>query len=130
MDDRRWTDWDARYPHKEDSTRNPYYNQPTHSPYKGQSFAVACMACGILSMLLTCLAIVPIILGAFSLLFASLAYRKGKRRNHLVFYGLMSSGFGIISAIIMLVQIFTMQLDGTQMSAYQQYLQEYYEQHQ
>lgn len=128
MDDRRWTDWDSRCPHKEDSTRNPYYNQPTHSPYKGQGFAVASMVCGILSMMLTCLAIVPFILGAFSLLFASLAYRKGKRRNNLVFYGLVSSGFGMISAIIMLVQIFTMQLDGTQIGAYQQYLQEYYEQ--
>ena len=75
MDDRRWTDWDARCPHKEDSTRNPYYNQPTHSPYKGQGFAVASMVCGILSMTLTCLAIVPLILGAFRLIFASLAFR-------------------------------------------------------
>ena len=130
MDDRRWTDWDARCPRKEDSTRNPYYNQPTHSPYRGQGFAVASMVCGILSMTLTCLAIVPFILGAFSLIFASLAYRKGRRRNNLVFYGLVSSGFGIISAIIMLVQIFTVQLDGTQFNAYQQYLQEYYEQQQ
>ena len=130
MDDRRWTDWDARCPHKEDSTRNPYYNQPTHSPYKGQGFAVASMVCGILSMTLTCLAIVPLILGAFSLIFASLAYRKGRRRNNLIFYGLVSSGVGIISAIIMLVQIFAVQPDGTQFGAYQQYLQEYYEQQQ
>ena len=128
MDDRRWTDWDSICPHKEDSTNNPYYNQPTHSPYKGQGFAVASMVCGILSMMLTCLGIVPFILGAFSLIFASLAYRKGKRRNNLVFYGLVASGFGIISAIFMLVQIFALQPNGTQMNTYRQYLQEYYEQ--
>ncbi len=128
MDDRHQIDWDAKCPHKEDSTRNPYYNQPTHSPYRGQSFAIASMVCGILSMMLTCLAIVPIVLAAFSFLFASLAYRKGKRRNHLIFYGIVSSCFGIISAIIMLIQIFTIQPDGTQFDAYQQYLPQYYEQ--
>ncbi len=130
MDDRNQTDWDAKCPRKEDSTRNPYYNQPTHSPYRGQSFAIASMVCGILSMMLTCLAIVPFILAAFSFLFASLAYRKGRRRNNLVFYGIVSSGFGIISAIIMLIQIFTIQPDSTQFETYQQYLPQYYEQQQ
>ncbi len=126
MDDQRYTDWDARCPRKEDSTRNPYYNQPTHNPYRTEHFAVASMVCGLLSMTLTCVVIAPLILGAFSLLFASLAYRKKRPSHHLVFYGILSSCFGIISAIIMLIQIFTMQMDGTQFSAYQQYLQEFY----
>lgn len=128
MDNRRWTDFDAKCPNKEDSTNNPYYNQPTHSPYRGQGFAIASVVCGILSMMLTCLTIVPIILAAFSLLFGALAFRKGKRLNHLVFYGLLSSGFGIISAVIMMIQVFSMPSDGSQLGTYQEYLQEYYEQ--
>lgn len=128
MDDRRWTNWDDRCPHKEDSTQNPYYNQPTHSPYRGQGFGIASMVCGILSMLLTCLGVVPFVLAAFSILFASLASRKGRRPNQLATNGLLTSCVGIISAIVMLVQLFTVPLDGTQASTYQELLQQYMEQ--
>ena len=54
MDNKYWKDWDTRSPRKEDSTNNPYYNQPTHSPYKGQSFAIASMIFGMLSFVLNC----------------------------------------------------------------------------
>ena len=127
MDDRRWTNWDDRCPHKEDSTRNPYYNQPTHSPYRGQGFAIASMVFGILSMLLTCLGVVPLILAAFGFLFGSLAYRKGRRTNRLATHGMLASCLGIISAVIMLVQLFTLPIDGTQTS-YSQLWQQYIEQ--
>lgn len=128
MDHRRWTDWDARCPHKEDSTNNPYYNQPTHSPYRGQGFAIASVCCGISSMLFTCMLFVPIVLAAFGFLFAALAYRKGRRRNHLVTNGMLTSFVGIISAIIMIFQIFAPPADDSQTNAYQQMLQQYMEQ--
>lgn len=128
MDDRRLSDWDIKCPSKEDSTRNPYYNQPTHSPYRDQGFAIASICCGISSMLLTCVVFVPIVLSAFGFLFGSLASRKGRRRNHLAANGMLTSFVGMISAIIMIFQIFATPSDGSQANVYQQMLQQYMEQ--
>ena len=107
MDRNEWQDWDARCPRKEDSTNNPYYNQPTHSPYKGQGFAVACAVCGILSTILMSVIAAPFICAAFSYLFAELSYRKGKRRHHLAIYGLMGSAFGVGSGVFALINLFS-----------------------
>ena len=79
------------------------------------------------SMLLTCLGVVPLILAAFGFLFGSLAYRKGRRSNRLATHGMLASCLGIISAVIMLVQLFTLPIDGTQTS-YSQLWQQYIEQ--
>lgn len=104
MDNKYWKDWDTRSPRKEDSTNNPYYNQPTHSPYKGQSFAIASMIFGMLSFVLNCVVGLPFICAGFSFIFAALAHRKGKRRNPFVFYGISSACFGIGSGIFTLLQ--------------------------
>ncbi len=106
MDDYRQTDWDRRCPRKEDSTNNPYYNQPTHSPYRHQGFAIASMVCGILAMLSSCTVAGPFLFAAFSILFAVLTGRRGKRISNLVVYGILASLFGMISALTVLLQIF------------------------
>ena len=128
MDNRRRNDRDPRCPNKEDSTRNPYYNQPTHSPYKGQAFAVASMAFGIASMLLTCLGIVPFICAAFSFIFASLGYRKGKINNRMITNGILTSCLGIISAVTSLIRILGTITDSTAFTSYRQYLEQFSQQ--
>lgn len=128
MDNNRWNDWDARCPRKEDSTRNPYYNQPTHSPYRGEGFAIAAMVFGILSLLLNCLVIVPLICGSFSFLFAALAYRRGRRNSHFITYGMFASCMGIISAIVLLVQTLAASPDILNGQLYRQQIQQHMEQ--
>ena len=128
MNEHRWNDRDPRCPNKEDSTRNPYYNQPTHSPYKGQSFAIASLTFGIASMLLTCLGIVPLICAAFSFIFASLAYRKGKINNRMITNGILTSCLGIISAISSLIQLWGVIADSSVYSSYSQYLEQFSQQ--
>ncbi len=108
MDDNRQTDWDRRCPRKEDSTQNPYYNQPTHNPYKKEGFAIASMVSGILSMLSVCTVVGPVICIAFCILFAVLASRKGKRMSNFVVYGLLASMLGFISTVSTLLKIFFM----------------------
>ena len=125
MDHRRPSLWDQKYSGRDNSSNNPYHNQPTHSEYKGHGFSIASAVFGILSMLTTCLMVVPFPMAAFSLLFAGLAHRKGKRMHRLATHGIITSCMGIISAVIMLIQLFTYPLDSSQLSTYQNIMQQY-----
>ena len=127
MDHKRPSIWDEKYGSQNSPGNHQYQNQPTHSEYKGHGFAIACAIFGMLSMLLTCTGVLPFIMAAFSFLFAALAYRKGRRFHHFATYGVIASCLGTISAIIMLLQIFTYPLEDTQSPYYQQILQQYRE---
>lgn len=122
-------DWNGNYDYRDmrrtawnstDSTGNPYYNQPTHSPYKYQGFAIASLALGVLSLLTSCLGVLSIPVASLSILFAIMTYRKGRKMNSMAVSGLAISCMGIISGIIVLVRAFTMLPDMLQDPAYRQ----------
>lgn len=90
------------------SNNSPYYNQPTHSPYKNQGFAIASMILGILALLTSCTGVFSLPFGAMSLLFAIMAYRKGKRMNSMAVTGISMACIGILSGLVILISSFMM----------------------
>lgn len=50
MDEQQPNKWEQWSMNRQDSSNSPYYNQPTHSPYLGQGFAVASLVFGILAI--------------------------------------------------------------------------------
>ena len=90
-------DWDGWDSYKEDSTQNPYYNQPTHSPYKNEGFAVAAMVCAALALVTTCVPTLAFMFGCTGIFFALMGRRKGKRPSAILRTAttLACVGFGI-----------------------------------
>ena len=99
--DGSWDHWNSN------ASNSSYYNQPTHRPY-GQAFTIASGICGLLSVTACCTGILSLPLGALGILFAALTYRKGKKMNSACLVGMVSSCVGIISAVIMTINTFTM----------------------
>lgn len=87
----------------QNSENNPYYNQPTHNPYSKILFAISSLVCGGFSLMLSCSGILAIPLGALSILFAVLAYRKGKKFHSAAITGVVLSCVGIAFGIFMII---------------------------
>lgn len=96
-----WDRWNSN------ASNSSYYNQPTHRPY-GQGFMIASGICGLLSLTACCTGILSLPLGALGILFAALTYRKGKKINSACLIGVVSSCLGIVSAVILMINAFTM----------------------
>ncbi|MCI8529817.1 MAG: hypothetical protein HFH82_11820 [Lachnospiraceae bacterium] len=99
--DGSWDRWNSN------ASNSSYYNQPTHRPY-GQAFTIASGICGLMSVTACCTGILSLPLGALGILFAALTYRKGKKMNSASLVGVVSSCVGIISAVIITINTFTM----------------------
>ncbi len=93
-----WDKWNSN------ASNSSYYNQPVHRPY-GQIFSIASAVCGLLS-LMTCCTIV--LLGALGLLFAVLAYRKGRKTSNICVTGITLSCIGLAAAAALIVYSFVM----------------------
>lgn len=91
---------------RQDSTHNPYYNQPTRSPYRENPFATAALVCGILSLLSTCTGFISLILGSLGILFAVLGSRKGKRMHQSAAAGIALSSMGLAFSVVILIVSF------------------------
>ena len=95
-DDRQWDRWDSN------ASNSSYYNQPTHRPY-GQSFAIASGICGILSLTSCCFVIISLPLAALGVLFAVLAYRKGRRMSNSCVTGILFSSIGLTCSAALII---------------------------
>ena len=91
----QWDRWNSNASH------SSYYNQPTHRPY-GQTFAIASLVCGLLSVTVGfCGIALP--LGALGIIFAILVRRKGKKTNSTAQTGLILSSTGTVLGALLLV---------------------------
>lgn len=90
------------------SSNNPYYNQPTHNPYRRENFATASLLFGVLSLMSACTGIFSIPLGAFSILFAVLSNRSRKKMNTMTLTGMIMSAIGIVSGMVLIIYSFVM----------------------
>lgn len=95
-DDQQWDRWNSNASH------SSYYNQPTHRPY-GQRFAIASGVCGILSLSTCCFVFFSLPLAALGVLFAALAWRRGKKMSNACVAGALFSGIGLACAVTVLV---------------------------
>ncbi len=80
-----------------------YQSRPKKSPFSG-----AALLLGVFSLLSIGIVILPIPLGALGILFASLAHRKGKKREISCIVGLTSSIIGLIASISIMVSSIAM----------------------
>ena len=97
----QWDRWNSN------ASNSSYYNQPTHRPY-GQGFMIASGICGLMSVTACCTGILSLPLGALGILFAALTYRKGKKMSSACLIGVVSSCLGIVSAVVLMINTFTM----------------------
>lgn len=91
---------------REDSSQNPYYNQPIRSPFRQNTFATAALVCGILSLLSLCTGFISMVLGALGVLFAVLASRKGKLLPQSATAGIILSGLGLVFSLMIITATF------------------------
>lgn len=89
-----------------DYQNSSYYNQPTHSPYKGLGFVYASLLFGILALVSSCTGILPFFFGSLSILFAVLGHRRKKRMNGLSLGGIITSVMGILFGTLTLIYVF------------------------
>ena len=78
----------------------------TNQPNRPNGFAIASMCCGLVSVLLCCTGILPICLGALSILFAYFSKRKQSPLPGMSLAGIWLSIVGIILGILMTVYSF------------------------
>lgn len=100
QNDNGWDKWNSN------ASNNSYYNQPTHSPYKGRGFEYASLICGLISVTAVCTGLLSLPLGALSILFAILTYRAGKKMSSVSKMGIWLSCFGIGFSIITVIFTF------------------------
>ena len=72
------------------------------------TFATASLICGILALLTVTTAILPIPLGALSILFAILSHRKGERFCSSQIAGIVTSAIGLVLSAFIVVSVFAM----------------------
>ena len=94
-----WDRWDSN------ASNSSYYNQPTHKPY-GQGFLTASCLCGFLSVTMCCTGALSLPIGALGILFALLAYRKGKKLASQAVVGIVLSTVGMLSGIALIIYSF------------------------
>lgn len=95
-DNGQWDRWNSS------SSNNSYYNQPVRKP-SGQAFAMASGVCGILSLSTCCIVIVSLPLAALGVLFAVLAYRKGRKMSNSCVTGILFSGIGLACSAALII---------------------------
>ncbi|HIW80140.1 MAG TPA: DUF2987 domain-containing protein [Candidatus Acetatifactor stercoripullorum] len=95
-----WDRWNSN------ASNSSYYNQPTHSPYKGRGFEYASFICGLISITAACTGIFSIPIGALGVLFAVLTYRAGKKMKPECRAGIWLSCIGMASGIAMIIFTF------------------------
>ena len=71
-------------------------------------FATASLVCGVLALLTVTTAILPIPLGALSILFAVLSHRKGEKFCSSQIAGLVTSVIGLILSATVIISAFAM----------------------
>lgn len=71
-------------------------------------FAVASLILGICSLVSVCTAILPLPLGALGILFAILAYRKGRRMDAMTVTGIATSCVGLAFSVLIYGMVFAM----------------------
>lgn len=86
-----------------DYNQNNFYQQPT-APKKLNGFSIASMVCGIIS-LVCCCAGLGLPLGALAILFAILAYRKGKSMDSMSISGIATGIFGMIMGLVFIIYV-------------------------
>lgn len=96
-----WDKWNSN------ASNSSYYNQPVHRPY-GQIFSIASAVCGLLSLMTCCTIVLSLPLGALGLLFAVLAYRKGRKTSNICVTGITLSCIGLAVAAALIVYSFVM----------------------
>lgn len=96
-DDNQWDRWNSN------ASNSSYYNQPVHKPY-GQSFSLASLVLGVLSVTVGCCGI-SLPLGALGILFALLVYRKGRQLNSTAKSGLILSCIGAFMGAILIIYV-------------------------
>jgi hypothetical protein len=94
-----------------DSTKNPYYNQPTKSPFQRDPFAYVSMVMSITALFTYCTLFLPIICGGLSLLFAALSYRPKKPLSPYAITGITVSCCAVVTAIGLWVVSLILQQD-------------------
>ncbi len=77
---------------------------------KTNSFAIAALICGICSLVLCCVGILSIPLGAMGILFSVFSLQKGKNLDPLSIIGLILSIIGLILGLLMSVYFVTVYL--------------------
>jgi hypothetical protein len=94
-----------------DSTKNPYYNQPTQTPFQRDPFAYVSMVMSITALFTYCTLFLPIICGGLSLLFAALSYRPKKPLSPYAITGITVSCCAIVTAMGLWVVSLILQQD-------------------
>ncbi len=89
----------------EDSSASSYYQQPVQTPPRN-SFAIASCVCGILALLTICTGLLPIPLGALSILFACLSHRRKQSFATPAIAGIALSIVGFLFSVVVLFYTF------------------------
>ncbi|MDR0964827.1 MAG: hypothetical protein LBM60_09445 [Clostridium sp.] len=92
--------------HYNDSSENPYYRQRTVKSWRHDTFGIASLVMGSLSVLLSCTVILPLPLSSLGLIFASLSYRSGKPFTTFCLTGFMISLLGMLQFVGIVVYLF------------------------
>lgn len=80
----------------------------TQSSSTNNSFAIASLVLGLLALVTLCTAILPLPLGALSILFAVLSRRKKRQLNTTALIGVVSSVCGMAMSLVIVVMSFMM----------------------
>ena len=99
--------WTGRGYPLQDTSGSPYYNQPLHSPYAQEKFAIAAIVCGVLAMVCNCVFIFPIMFASLGFIFVALSHRKGKKHSVMLRNGIILSAFGMFIGIASGIIFFT-----------------------
>jgi len=99
------------------------------APERDKGFIIASMVLGILSILFSCVGFYSIPFAALSILFAILAYRKGRKMNSMAVSGIITSCIGIIMGILVTIWAFwymSVLIEDGFLDYYESYLEETY----
>lgn len=91
------------------------------------TFTIISLVLGILALISLCTAILPIPLGAASILFAVLSHRKGKQLDTLALTGVVTSIAGMAMSCVLFIMSFMMLPDLLQDDTFIDYMNDSYE---
>lgn len=92
--------WTNRGMRRQDTSNSPYYNQPLHSPYLYEKFAIASVVCGGLAIIFNFIFVLSLPAASMGFIFIALAHRKGKKHSRILTYGIIFCSIGLAAAII------------------------------
>ncbi|MDR2043456.1 MAG: DUF4190 domain-containing protein [Clostridium sp.] len=105
-----------------DSSKSPYYNQPTFDPHKKDAFSIASLVLGILALLFACTVFLPIPLGSLGILFAVLSFRRKRPFPPFALAGSLLSGIALALSAALIVSSLAMLPKMLQEEAYRRQL--------